>query len=111
MKRSEMEQIWRCPLCNGEHTHINSVAMATAANHLERISVRGEDEHASITRSFGKTKYPHRRHTISLLLSCEGCGEFSTISFTQHKGNTYFDVNNSKDDKLFTKAQKTIESM
>lgn len=84
-----------CPVCGHLNTHVDSVG----------IHAREEDrpgEHITVdavTGYVGRAKrIPKgpiggvgRRHRIALIGTCEGGCEFALV-FTQHKGETYFEI-------------------
>jgi hypothetical protein len=81
-----------CPLCGGEYTHVDDVVM----------SGRGQEDGPVTTTRVGsdglmkgQTVSPSgsgRRHTITLLGSCEMCGGGFLITFEQHKGQTFIGI-------------------
>lgn len=86
-----------CPACGFNFTHVDRVEVGTASGWGASITAGGEDElayaharHESLT----STVHDHagRRHTITLIVTCEGCDTVSTIAFGQHKGVTYVAV-------------------
>lgn len=90
-------QMLLCPSCGGDCVHIDdayvlgrpreSEAMRPVhVNHKGHVSMGPEVDGAiPIDPVRGKG----RRHTMSLVGWCEGCGGRFAITFMQHKGNTF----------------------
>lgn len=84
-----------CPVCGHQNTHIDRVG----------VCARQEDQKGepitvdAITGFVGRTgRIPQgpiggkgRRHRIALIGTCEGGCEFALV-FTQHKGETFFEI-------------------
>ena len=86
-----------CPACGFNFTHVDRVEVGTASGWGATIDAGGEDElsyararHTALTSIVGG--HAGRRHTITLIVSCEGCDAVSTIAFGQHKGVTVVTV-------------------
>jgi len=86
-----------CPACGGAWTHVDTVVFTNAAEQVLTVSCCGKDNYAHMHTGNGEppvsvVKSP-RRHSISILVSCENCSVASEYSLTQHKGQTFCDVN------------------
>ena len=83
----------KCPSCGSNYLHHEKV----------EVFERGEDEekglHVTIENGVAKTDTnlsgnpSARRHGLLIHFSCEGCKANPVLSLSQHKGNTWVDLN------------------
>ena len=82
-----------CPACSSDQgTHVDRVEFTNAAGQaLTVVAASGEERDATLSVvPTASAKESGRRHTISVFVECELCGESSrVVSFHQHKGATY----------------------
>ena len=82
-----------CPLCKSEWTHLDEVRVAGRPREDGDIFPVRVDAGGHVTQGLGVV-VPFgelglgRRHTISIVGWCEGCGERFAFAFQQHKGQT-----------------------
>lgn len=82
-----------CPGCGFECTHLDRVEITTGAGQRITLVADGEDErtHVDVRYQLDKSVgFPEqRRHTITLVGTCEGCDTRYSFIFRQHKGGTF----------------------
>jgi hypothetical protein len=83
----------KCPSCGNNYLHHEKV----------EVFERGEDEekglhvtieNGAVTTNNNLSGNPSsRRHGLLVHFSCEGCKATPVLSLSQHKGNTWVDIN------------------
>jgi 4-hydroxy-3-methylbut-2-en-1-yl diphosphate synthase IspG/GcpE len=85
------DSVLLCPNCGGNYTHLDSIAVHDAAGNRASINAIGEATRAQLGVAVWKdpdAPYYGDRHTVSLLIECEFCGQTTQVDLTQHKGVT-----------------------
>jgi len=83
-----------CPYCGYNYVHHEEIEIfdrcedEKAGLHV-KIDADGA---ASIDMDLHNNPSP-RRHGLAIKIWCEGCDAKSTLTFVQHKGMTYIDIN------------------
>lgn len=84
-----------CPVCGHQNTHIDRVGVyaRTEDANGEPITVDAVTGYVGRSKRIprGAAVGDGRRHRIALIGTCEGGCEFALV-FTQHKGETFFEV-------------------
>ncbi|MPY12315.1 hypothetical protein [Arthrobacter bussei] len=81
----------QCPNCGSDlGLHINGLRLENAAGQKLVVTAGGEDAKSHISLNLSNEgSIEGRRYELSLTGECENCTDFA-LTFTQHKGQTYF---------------------
>lgn len=81
-----------CPLCGEEYTHVDDVIMNGRAREDGPVTATRVGSDGLVKSQTVGAPDGGRRHSITLVGSCETCqGNFS-ITFQQHKGQTLIGI-------------------
>ena len=94
----------KCFHCGFEYTHVCGIAWYRRGEDEDQCStVIAGFENCEVVKTDNSNNPSGRRDGLRIIYNCENCGDFSSLSIAQHKGNTFISVDDCPESLLSKK--------